>query len=434
MAQLKNDCDAFGDILPSKDIIKNIKKIIKPINKTVKKPLLDSIGHFVANDIIALYDVPPTNNAAVDGYAVVFDKLLSFQDTMMPSTQKIIAGDTTTHLHYDNNKALRIFTGAILPDNFDTIFMQEDVVIDENAMVTLPPGLKKGDNVRMKGEDINKGDIILKKGDMIQNFMIGQCAAQNIMHILCYQKPKIAIISTGNEIYDIGKNAIPYGSQYDSNRYNIMALCQQWGYDFTDYGIVKDNLSAIIEILTEAANDNDMIIISGGASTGDEDHVVNAIKHIGQLEFWRIAIKPGRPAMMGVIDNNQKKTIPILGLPGNPAAALTIMLSVGKAVITVLSGGQMTQAYHCQALLDFNIKKKAGRLEFIRVTIHHGDDGVKIVRRCRNAGAGILSSYSFCDGVIIVDEDIKNISCNTMVNVILRETLLDLTTNLLAPF
>lgn len=411
MAQLKDDCFAFGDALtPFADAIADLESRLEAVVGVESVPTVEAVGRILAEDIISDRAVPPHDNSAVDGYAVFFDDLNADDETRLPVTGRVAAGHP---LGRDavRGEAVRIFTGAPMPDGMDTVFMEEDTTTDGDVVV-LPNGLKHGSNRRFAGEDVKLGETIIRAGKRLRPQEIGLAASVGRDKLKTYKRLKVAVFSTGDEVRDPGKDA-PDGCIYDANRYAVMSLLGSMGCEVTDLGILPDDKGAIIAALDTAKNDHDVLMTSGGVSAGEEDHVKSAVEVLGSVHFWRLAIKPGRPIALGQVGDAS-----FIGLPGNPVAAMVTFLMIAQPVLRLLSGETGYQANRFPVISGFDYKKKPGRREWVRVRIEASDDGAVMALKHHSSGAGILTSMVEADGLVEVPEDIVSLGTGDIVTYI----------------
>ena len=306
MAQLSDDCFAFGGPLIGLDAaLTLLLERTAPVTGVETAPLAAARGRVLAEDIVAPRDVPPHDNSAVDGYEVYFDDLAPGAETALPVKGRAAAGHPLAGAQA-RATAVRIFTGAPMPPGADgsqaggpdTVLMQEDCV-ETDGVVVVPPGLKRGANRRKRGEDIKAGAIILRAGRRLKPQDIGLAASIGLTRVPVRQPLRVALFSTGDEIREPGTPA-PAGAVYDANRFALLAALQGLGCSVTDLGILPDRFATIRDALAGAAAAHDLILTSGGMSTGDEDHIKPAVEALGALHFWRLAIKPGRPIAFGL--------------------------------------------------------------------------------------------------------------------------------------
>lgn len=407
MAQLSDDCFAFGGPLMSvEEAAALMAGRINPLAATETVSLGEADGRVLAADVLAQVSLPPFANSAVDGYAVRFDDLAQQGETRLPLRGRVPAGAHATGLQVQG-AAIRIFTGAPIPQGTDTVFMQEDVTLSGDHAV-LPPGLKRGANARLPGEDIAAGDIALAAGQWLQPQALALAAATGHTHLSVRARPRVAIFSTGNELAEPGA-PLPPAAIYDANRVALVALARRAGADVTDLGILRDDPAPLAAALSDAAISHDLILTSGGVSTGEEDHVKAAVESVGSLVFWRIAIKPGRPVAMGVI-----RGAAFIGLPGNPVAAFVTFAFVVRPLLLALSGAAPEQVRRLPVTLGFDYRKKAGRREYVRVSLS-GADGKVTAAKFPRDGAGVLTSLTRTDGLVELAEDLTDVRAGTTV-------------------
>jgi molybdopterin molybdotransferase len=319
MAQLSDDCFAFsGPLMPIAEAERLIGERVTPVAEIENVPLTAAHRRVLAHDLKAPIDLPPFANSAVDGYAVRHRDLAPTADTRLRVVDYVTAG-RTARAPIEPHQAVRIFTGAPMPAGADTVFMQEDVVTD-GEQVILPPGLKIGANRRLAGEDIAAGSIALATGARLKAAEVALAAALGVPSLTVRRRVKVALFSTGDEVAEAGATRAE-ARIFDSNRPMLAALLENFAVSVTDLGILRDDPIVLADALAMAATEHDLIITTGGVSTGEADHVRGAVEQSGRLVFWRIGIKPGRPVAMGVIAGLAPETrAAFVGLPGNPVA------------------------------------------------------------------------------------------------------------------
>lgn len=397
MVQLSSDAFAFGgDLMPVEDALALIATRIPPLNETERVGLIDADGRFLASDLIAPIDLPVFDNSAVDGYAVAHADLAADGPTVLPVGARIAAGQASLDAVARKTTA-RIFTGAPMPPGTDTVFMQEDVTVGEDGSVELPPGLRKGANCRPRGEDIARGSVAVPAGRRLEPRDVALLAALGVTSVEVRRKPRVAVFSTGDELRNPGQ-ALGAAAIYDSNRFSLQVMLKRAGCEVTDLGILPDDRGVTAERLDAAAGSFDLIVTSGGVSTGEEDHVRAAIAANGSIVFWRLGIKPGRPLAMGIMNGT-----PLVGLPGNPVAVFVTFAHVLRPLVTVLAGGKPSPLVAMTVLSGFDYKKKAGRREYVRVSLD-GSEGAAVARKYPVDGAGVLTSLTRTDGMVELPE------------------------------
>ena len=400
MAQLTDDCFAFGGPLMSVETAEaEIARRIEPVVGAERQPLAACLGRVLAEDIAANRSVPPHDNSAVDGYAVRYADLDPSGETVLRVVGRAAAGHPVEWIS-EKGVAVRIFTGAAMPDGFDTVMMQEDCVRRGEEEVAIRPGIRKGGNRRLAGEDVMAGAVVARAGSRLRPSEIGLAASVGLEQLPVRKRLRVAVLSTGDELVEPGRAGDP-GQVYDANRFVIQTLVGGLGAEVTDLGILPDREETIRKALDEAAAGHDAVLTSGGMSTGEEDHVRRVLEESGKLHFWRLAIKPGRPVGLG-----QLGRVPVVGLPGNPVAAMICFLAVARPLLLRLMGATVKQPETFPVTAGFDYKKKADRREFVRVSLRVDEDGRPIAEKFPRDGAGILSSVAGSDGLAILPEDL----------------------------
>ena len=406
MAQLTDDCFAFsGPLLPLSEMERLIGERVAPVAETERVKLRGARGRVTAVDVKAPVDLPPFDNSAVDGYAVRHADLREDGDSKLAIAGRLTAG-ARKDIALEPGQAVRIFTGAAMPAGADTVFMQEDVTV-KGDQVIVPKGLQLGSNRRLAGEDVPAGQVALPAGTVLEPQHIALAAALGIAEIEVRRRLKVAIFSTGDEVVEPGA---PRGGAaiYDANRYLLSELLERLGAVVTDLGILPDDPDALARALQAAAGGHDLVVTSGGVSTGEADHVRSAVERIGSLVFWRVAIKPGRPVAMGVIRGAQGNAA-FVGLPGNPVAVFVTFVRVVKPLLRRLSGARPQSLVPLPVRAAFAYRKKKDRREYVRVALRCAADGELEAVKHRQDGAGILTSLTETDGLLEFPEDVTSI-------------------------
>ena len=413
MAQLSDDCFAFGGALLGVDAaLALITARITPVVDEEGVPLSQAAGRILARDIVAQMDVPPHANSAVDGFALAHADLLPDRETILPFAGRVAAGHPLGRAARPG-EAIRIFTGAPMPEGTDTVMMQEDCVV-ERGRVRVKPGIRRGANRRHAGEDVAAGEVALPAGHRLKPADLGLAAALGNDSLPVFRRLRAALLSTGDEVGEPGTRLMP-GMIYDANRVMLAALLRAQGCIVTDLGICPDRPSALAGTLEAAAAGHDLIVTSGGVSTGEEDHVRAAIEKLGRLDFWRLAIKPGRPVALGQIKSGQGKGVPLIGLPGNPVAAALTFAILARPLILRLAGAVISPPLTFPVQAGFSYRKKAGRREYLRATLTR-EGGAVVARKYPKDGAGILSSIVQSDGFAILDESLSDLEVGGMID------------------
>jgi molybdopterin molybdotransferase len=375
-------------------------------------PLERGLGRVLAEAVVSPIDVPAGDNSAVDGFALHFDDLNPAGETRLPVVGRAAAGHPFDGA-LARGKALRIFTGAAMPEGADTVMMQEDCRL-EDGIVVLKPGIKRGANRRLAGEDVTAGRTILPAGLRLRPQDVGLAAAIGRRNLSVAQPLRVALCSTGDELVEPGQTLKP-GAIYDSNRYTIGALLRQLGCAVTDLGILPDRRASVAAALAEAAKDHDAIMSSGGVSVGEEDHVKAALEAQGKLHLWRLAIKPGRPVALGQIASGHGQ-LPFIGLPGNPVAAMVTFLRIARPILLRLMGAADSEPVLYRVRAQFDHRKKKDRREYLRARLAPDGEGGQAAVIFPREGAGILSSLVEADGLVELPESLTRLERGSMVD------------------
>ncbi len=409
MAQLTDDCFAFsGPLLPVDEAERIIRERVIPVAEIETVTLHAAGGRVIATDVVAPIDLPPFDNSAVDGYAVRHADLDAKGETRLAVVERVAAGHAATR-PLAAGAAARIFTGAPMPAGADTVFMQEDVRAEGEA-VTVPPGLKPGANRRRAGEDVRAGSIVLPAGRRLSAQHVALAAAVGLTALEVFRRVRVAVFSTGDEIVEPGTRR-PAPALFDANRYLLAGLIERLGAAATDLGILPDDPERLARAIAAAAHSHDLVITSGGVSTGEADHVRRAVETIGRLVFWRVAIKPGRPVAMGVIPGaNPDAGTAFIGLPGNPAAVYVTFARVVRPLLLRLAGAEAVPLVALPVRSAFGYRKKAGRREYVRVKLMRGADGAVEAMKHPQEGAGIITSLTETDGLVELTEDMTTVA------------------------
>ncbi|HEY1473648.1 MAG TPA: gephyrin-like molybdotransferase Glp [Pseudolabrys sp.] len=406
MAQLTDDCFAFsGPLLPLEDMERLIGERVAPVAEIERVSLRAARGRVAAVDVKAPVALPPFDNSAVDGYAVRHADLNSAGDTRLAVAGRLTAGADAA-ISLKPGQAIRIFTGAAMPAGADTVFMQEDVTVSGDH-VTVPKGLQLGANCRLAGEDVAAGQVALPAGTVLEPQHIALAAALGITEIAVRRRLRVAIFSTGDEVIEPGSPRSG-AAIYDANRYLLSELLERLGTQVTDLGILPDDPDALAHALQAAAGGHDLVVTSGGVSTGEADHVRSAIERVGSLVFWRVAIKPGRPVAMGVIRGAQDSAA-FVGLPGNPVAVFVTFVRVAKPLLRRLAGARPQSLLPLPVRAAFAYRKKKDRREYVRVALRRASDGELEAVKHPQDGAGVLTSLTETDGLLEFPEDVTAI-------------------------
>ncbi len=362
---------------------------------------MQALGRVLAQSLFSDINVPPADNSAMDGYAVASQDILSKSseenEIRLPVSQRITAGQAGEPLI--PGTAARIFTGAPIPTGGDTVVMQEYCRVEDDVVVIQTPP-KPGINVRSAGEDITKGDQILAAGTKIAPQHMGLAASVGLGELPVYRRARVAVFCTGNELVDPGRS-LKAGEIYNSNRYTLAGFLTALGCEVIDVGIVRDDLDGTQKALLAAAKQADLIITSGGVSVGDEDYIKAAIKQLGQIEMWSIAMKPGKPLAFGSVGS-----IPIIGLPGNPVSLFVTFCLFARPFILRLQGIEDVTPKTIPALADFEWPATNKRRQYLRAKLNRVEKDNVTIKIYPKQSSGVLTSTGWADGLVVIPDGI----------------------------
>ena len=413
--RLLDDCFLHDrDRLTHAEALSILKERVTCMVGLERIPLSEANGRVLADTVTAPRDVPMADNAAVDGYAFCHTDLPEGGGAL-PVSMRIPAGHPAAE-PLARGTAARIFTGAAMPDGADSIAMQEDCrVRDVEGVlnVEIPGGLKPGANRRRAGEDVAAGTELLSQGTRLRPQDLAAIASTGAPEIAVFRRPRIALVSTGDEIRRPGE-PLPEGGVYDSNHFLLRALAGTAGADTSDLGVLKDSADSLADALSRAASSHDVILTTGGASRGEEDHLVETLDRLGKRHMWQLAIKPGRPMSFGQIGD-----CVVLGLPGNPVAAMICFLLYARPVISALGGAGFTTPRRFQVPAAFQVdRKKPDRREFYRGRLASDDRGNTVVEKFERDGSGLISGLRAADGLIEIPEAVTCVARGSLVDFI----------------
>ena len=404
---LCNDCFAMpqgADWTPVDVALAHLRENLKPVKTALELPIASAAGRILAADVRALRSHPPAANAAVDGYG--FAGPLGEGAHVMPLVEGRAAAGQPFSGVVPQGRALRILTGAILPDGVDTVVLQEDV----NAVagkIALHGPLKRGANARSAGEDNDAGKVILPKGRRLNQADIATAVTVGVGNVYVHETLRVGVLSTGDELRQAGQTATS-GQIYDANRPMLLSVIAHWDYTPVDLGCAPDDRSLLRAVLDDAATRCDVVITTGGASSGEEDHISALLEGTGSFALWRVAVKPGRPLAMGTWCG-----VPVLGLPGNPVAAMVCALIFARPALGVMAGADWTEPEGYMLPAAFTKSKKGGRREYLRAKI--ADGAVTVFAQ---EGSGRVSSLSWATGLVELGDAAQEVRNGTLVKYI----------------
>jgi molybdopterin molybdotransferase len=397
-----------------------LARLIEPVRETEDVAVHEALGRVLAQDIVSPISVPPHDNSAMDGYAFDGAQLARGESLTLEVAGTALAGKAWQGT-VGSGQCVKIMTGAIMPKGLDTVVPQEFVssqAADGNgaARISFPAKLlQAGDNRRLKGEDLHEGKPALKQGTRLTPAACGLLASLGLPSVPVYRRVRVAYFSTGDEILSLG-DAAREGAVYDSNRYTVRGLIQRLDCEFIDLGVVRDDPALLESAFRQAAGKADAIVTSGGVSVGEADYTKSMMKKLGDVAFWKIAMRPGRPMAVGRIGSSV-----LFGLPGNPVAVMVTFLAFVRPALLRMMGSTQAQAPLLQARSAEAIRKKAGRTEYQRAIVTRAADGSLEVRVTGNQGSGVLSSMVQANGLVVLGHAQGNVAAGDVVDVMMFE-------------
>ena len=395
--------------LPADIALDKILSSITSVTETTQVAIRESLGRILAEDIISPINVPSGTNSAMDGYAI------NNTDIPVSGLKELkILGTAFAGKPYagvvNKGECVRIMTGAVMPTGTDTVVMQEHVERN-NDSIKIDNATKSGANVRQAGEDISKGDMVLAKGTEITPADIGFIASLGMGEINVTRQLRIAFFSTGDELRSVGE-PLENGQIYDSNRYTMFGMLSRLGVEIIDMGVIRDEPAALQKGFEQAAEQADVLITSGGVSVGEADYVKEILETVGSVNFWKVAMKPGRPLAFGKIKNTW-----FFGLPGNPVSVMVTFYQFVQPALRHLMGAQHIESLTFKVLCKSKLKKKPGRIEYQRGILSRDESGQLVVRKTGAQGSGILRSMAQANCFIILPVESEQVEPDTLVEV-----------------
>ena len=397
-----------------------LHELVQPVSADESQDvyLFDALGRVLAQDVVSPISVPAHNNSAMDGFAFDASQLQADQPLTLRVVGTALAGKAWQG-KVNAGECLKIMTGAILPDGLDTVVPQEFCQINsahDVTTVTIPPNiLKAGDNRRLIGEDLMQGQPALKAGQHLTPAALGLVASLGLPDVRVHRRLRVAYFSTGDEVMSLGE-APREGAVYDSNRYTMFGLLTRMGCEVIDMGVVRDEPTLLEAAFAKAALEADAILTSGGVSVGEADFTKAMMKKLGDVAFWKIAMRPGRPMAVGRIGKSV-----LFGLPGNPVAVMVTFLAFVRPALLRMMGSTVQPAPLLRAKSLEPLRKKAGRTEYQRGFVSSAPDGSLQVRTTGNQGSGVLSSMVQGNGLIVLHHEQGNVAVGDEVDVLMFE-------------
>lgn len=442
IAQIAAELQGYDpQALSAADVNTFLERLVEPVSATEDLPLFSALGRVLAQDVVSPISVPPHDNSAMDGYAFAGDQLVAGQPLTLRVVGTALAGKAWVGT-VAAGECVKIMTGAIMPTGLDTVVPQEfTTAAAADGHITIAADvLKTGDNRRFKGEDLMEGSVALAKGTLLAPAALGLVASLGLPTVTVYRRLRVAYFSTGDEILSLGEPPRE-GAVYDSNRYTVFGLLTRLGVEVIDLGVVRDEPELLEAAFRNAAQRADAIITSGGVSVGEADHTRTMMKKLGDVAFWRIAMRPGRPMAVGRIattknqaklassaysssansyqnDTNHPHSGAVLfGLPGNPVAVMVTFLAFVRPALLRMMGSNHSTPPLLRATSTEAMRKKPGRTEYQRGTITTAADGTLQVRTTGNQGSGVLSSMVQANGLIMLHHGQGNVAVGDAVDV-----------------
>jgi len=398
-----------------------IARLVPRVQAVEKVALRAALGRVLAHDVVSAIDVPSHDNSAMDGYALRGSELAATGDSVFA-----LAGSGFAGARFEGDVAarecVRIMTGAVMPTGLDTVVPQEFARVDAGA-VRIPAGVvRRGDNRRLAGEDLARGEIALAAGRLVRPADLGLMASLGAAEVAVFRRLRVAFFSTGNELRSVGES-LDAGSVYDSNRYTLWAMLTRLGVEVLDFGVVRDEPAALADAFRSAADAADAIVTSGGVSVGDADHTKAVMARLGDVVFWRIAMRPGRPMAIGRIESAGREAI-VFGLPGNPVAVMVTFYALVRDALLAMSGATRTTLPTLRAASVDAIRKRPGRTEYQRGIVTPAAKGGWEVRITGSQGSGILRSMSEANGLVVLRHEQGDIAAGDLVDVLPFDALI----------
>ncbi len=414
--------DYDPDALPVPDAQTIIRQFIKPVAAIEKVAIRSALDRVLAGDIVSPINVPSHDNSAMDGYALHGGDLKAGQDLSLKIIGTAFAGRAFEGA-VRNGECVRIMTGAVMPGDCDTVIPQEFTRDESETGITIPAGsVRSGDNRRLKGEDLAVGTPALQKGKILRPADLGLLASLGIAEVPVQRRLRVAFFSTGDELRSIGET-LDEGCVYDSNRYTLYGMLTRLGCDIVDMGVVRDDPASLEAAFRTACENADAIITSGGVSVGAADYTKQMMAQLGDVTFWKIGMRPGRPMAFGRISSNGKDAY-LFGLPGNPVAVMvTFYFLARQALLHMMGASAVDGPPMMKARSKAAIRKRPGRTEFQRGILSIAEDGMQEVSITGSQGSGVLRSMSEANCMVVLEHERAEVKAGDLVDVILFDGL-----------
>jgi molybdopterin molybdotransferase len=409
-----SDCCSGDRLLTLGEAVAAALKAVQPIHESDSVPLLEAFGRVLAAAVPARLDVPPHDNSAMDGFALYRADLRPDEPTRLPVVGQALAGYPYRGA-VPRGAAARITTGAMLPDGPDAVIMQEQcLVAPDQSWIEIESKvatrLSPGENIRRRGEDVPAGSVLLSGGWRLRPQDVALAAGQGIAALAVLRRPRVAVASTGDELREPGME-LPPGAIYETNRYVLIGLLRRLGCAVTDLGTLCDDRDMVLPALRAAATTHDVLLTSGGVSVGTADVVKDVIAELGRIEFWRLAIKPGKPVTFGRIQD-----CVVLGLPGNPVSVMVSFLLFARPLLLKLMGMEPTEPLRLRVTADFAFRRKPGRREWLRARLRFDPERGPLASIYHTHSSGALSSLCWADGLVELPEDCAGVAPGDVVD------------------
>ncbi|MGM9428547.1 molybdopterin molybdotransferase MoeA [Hydrogenophaga sp. MI9] len=393
-----------------------LARLVEPVRETESCGIFEALGRVLSDDVVSPISVPPHDNSAMDGFAFDGSQLRFGEALSLRCLGTAFAGQAWNG-QAGAGDCVKIMTGAIMPAGMDTVVPVEFVKVDGDAVTVPADVVRPGDNRRLLGEDLMAGRPALRRGQTLGPAALGLIASLGLPAVPVFRRLKVAYFSTGDEILSLGESPRE-GAVYDSNRYTVFGLLTRMGVQVVDMGVIRDEPQALEAAFRQAAREADAIITSGGVSMGEADHTKAMMKQLGDVAFWRISMRPGRPMAVGRIVEDVKSSV-LFGLPGNPVAVMVTFLAFVRPALQILSGATPAAPILLKAHSAEALRKKPGRTEYQRGVVTREADGSLRVRTTGNQGSGVLRSMVEGNGLIVLHHGQGNVAVGDEVDVMM---------------